>query len=136
MEKEHWITRDNLDTKITTDLFKTPATTGLLNRYSEFWRYSAYTTDIDRMLKKEESQEKGDYYANEIILAGDAEMGKRIEMIDFLDQSVSSGAERANFKNLVDEFLAEIEDIDEENYLRFGNGGVSEITDVYNEVCD
>ncbi len=113
-EKEYWITPDNIENKINLSLFETPATTGLSNRYSDYWRYSAFTTDLDRMKKDEDERERYgfDAKAREIEIGGEREMVKRVEMMQFLDQSVSSGAERANFKNLVNEFLDHLKRMD------------------------
>jgi hypothetical protein len=117
-EKEQWITHENIENKINLSLFETPATTGLTTRYSDFWRYSAYTTDLDRMRKNEEDRERfgDDMKTRRIEIDGERELVKRIEMIQFLDQSVSSGAERANFKNLVNEFLDHVALLDAEDH--------------------
>lgn len=42
-ESRVWITKDNLNQKINEDLFETEATTGLVTRSSQHWRYYALT---------------------------------------------------------------------------------------------
>jgi hypothetical protein len=69
-ESRYWVTLDNLDKKITPELFETPATTGVTTAISEYWRYCCPSMQPNRTLLRllaaedeasdEEGEEEGD----------------------------------------------------------------------------
>lgn len=100
-EKSAWITLDNMDEKITSDLFDTHATTGLTTKYSNLWRYQAFSADFERTQREE--YESPEEYADKILNEGD--MAKRLEVETYLNALIGTGEERANYKKLLQEFL-------------------------------
>eukprot|EP01035_Chromulina_nebulosa_P020249 gene20249-26288_t len=52
-ESTAWINKDNIETKITNDLFRRPATTGLVTSLSDYFRVQALTYDSRRELSEE-----------------------------------------------------------------------------------
>ncbi len=52
-ESAAWITLANLDSKITPALFAQPATTGLITRTSDLWRYQVVTHSLHRVVNGE-----------------------------------------------------------------------------------
>lgn len=49
-ESKYWITLENLEKKITEELFATPATTGVVTEISEYWRYCCPSMQPNRTL--------------------------------------------------------------------------------------
>ena len=67
-----WITKDNINQRINLDLFESEATTGLVTRSSQHWRYYALTYEFGpNMLdpdasdeEEDEDNDDADYQAN------------------------------------------------------------------------
>eukprot|EP01036_Dinobryon_divergens_P030511 gene30511-39764_t len=64
-EQKCWITKANMDKKITPELFDKPRTTGLVAKHSYYWRYQVSSADLDRFIyeirKPEESETDNKY---------------------------------------------------------------------------
>ncbi len=116
-ESAVWITKDNLDSKITTDLFSKPAaTTGIHTRYSNHWRYNAisYNHEIARALEPEKFLADESTAASRLSSAfGQQSFYRRQDMEDFLTPMVNSGAERAQLPGLVDEYLKAMQKLED-----------------------
>ena len=70
-ESRVWITKDNINQRINEDLFESEATTGLVTRSSQHWRYYALTyefgpnmLDPDASDNEDEDNDDMDYQAN------------------------------------------------------------------------
>ena len=108
-ESPCWITYDNLEERITKDLFSDkPSTTGLVTPYSSNWRYNivTYKYDFARMMSPQLFVHGDDTMESRLTTArNEKEYHKRKSMEDFLEPMVGSGEERAQLKGLVDEYL-------------------------------
>lgn len=61
-EKDQWITYDNLNFKVTDNLFEQPTTTGLVTRSSNLYRFQVIPMSMQRMMSNHggsDSQENG-----------------------------------------------------------------------------
>ncbi len=114
-ESEAWITPDNIDNRITDDLFaKESASTGYVTKYSNFWKYQVFTPKLERLLS-EEFQDK--LYSNTALMdrlktKAQFRIAKRVVVEDFLSQIIGTGEERANFKELVHDVSQTFEKLD------------------------
>ena len=110
-ESSSWITLDNIDSKITEELFAAPATTGLVTSESRHWRHQLLTIQLKRMLSPEfvtESNSNGSL-ADRLQQRGQAKSVKRLLLQEFLEPMIGSGQERANQQEILDKFAAEME---------------------------
>jgi len=82
-EKAVWITSNNVDAKITADLFTEPKTTGLVTRYSEYWKYQLFTLDVKRLLSPEFVKFYGERTAdNRVMFRGHVKSSKKMMVGD------------------------------------------------------
>jgi len=106
-EKKHWITKDNMETKITEDLFATPATTGLTNKYSDLWRYHCFAIDLDRLMAMEKNPKSAMEWRKQ--MRADHNLDKKLQVAEYLNTIVGTGADREKFKEFVDEYTDAIQ---------------------------
>lgn len=126
-ESKYWITLDNIDKKITHELFETPATTGVTTEISEYWRYCCPSMQPNRTLarlleaddgddgedsddeitRKYDESEKDvfmspiDYY-----LHNEEQITTQKESIrGMLNAMIGEGSDRAKYDTLVSEFV-------------------------------
>jgi hypothetical protein len=125
-ESKYWITMENIDKKITRELFETPATTGVTTEISEYWRYccpsmqpnrtlarlleadddDAEDSDDELMKKYDESERDVfmspiDYYLN-----NEEQITTQKESIrGMLNAMIGEGSDRAKYESLVSEFV-------------------------------
>jgi hypothetical protein len=129
-ESKYWITLENIDKKITHELFETPATTGVTTEISEYWRYCCpsmqpnrtlarlleaddgddgedHDDDDDEMMKKYDDSEREvfmspiDYYLN-----NEEQITTQKESIrGMLNAMIGEGSDRAKYETLVSEFV-------------------------------
>ncbi len=112
-ESKTWITTENIDEKITPELFANPATTGLLSKFSDNWRYSCTTEDLDRMLASGALDKNSENSISDKFnyKAGFQFVQKSI-VSDLLNQMIGTGEERAQYKELVDNYVKILGDMD------------------------
>lgn len=105
-EASAWITSENIDSRITDELFaKESATTGYVTKYSNLWKYQVFTPKLERLLS-EEFQDK--LFSNTALMdrlktKAQFRIAKRVVVEDFLNQIIGTGDERSNFKELVND---------------------------------
>jgi hypothetical protein len=102
-EKSYWITLENMEEKITEDLFDGPKTTGLVNKDSEHWRWQAHVINIKRYLDENYDAE-ADASVNSIkaksILRGEVISHRNLVVQDFLEPIISTGEHRDKYDEL------------------------------------
>lgn len=67
-ESHVWVTKDNYEEKINARLFDTMATTGLVTRSSNYWRYMSVPLTPERKINFQEEkfvQNNGKFYSND-----------------------------------------------------------------------
>ena len=118
---------DNIDSKITKELFeKEASTSGLITRYSNHWRVYVETADYD--LKKLKALVADEYdkfedmdvsQTDEASLedrflkrAKNSKLSTRLWMEDFVDDMITTGEEREQFHEIVDGYMKEIRHYD------------------------
>ncbi len=112
VEKEAWLTRDNLKEKITEDLFRgSAATTGFVApETSQHWRHSVVTFHLNRVFTTEMMDELNPDQPEGLLAIAKQEQSHKTSMVrEFLEGMIGSGAERANYKQLVKEFSLHFE---------------------------
>lgn len=109
-ESSTWIRNDNIDSKITEDLFATPTTTGLVTKYSQFWHYQVFTPDLTRLMSPEVMDAHSvTSLEDRMKFKGESRLTKKLMVEDFLGQMIGSGKEREEFSELVDQFSKQFE---------------------------
>jgi hypothetical protein len=114
-EADAWIAADNIDSRITDDLFaKESASTGYVTKYSNLWKYQVFTPKLERLLS-EEFQDK--LYSNTALMdrlktKAQFRIAKRVVVEDFLSQIIGTGAERSDFKELVNDISQTFEKLE------------------------
>lgn len=118
-EKATWITAENMEARITEDLFTQPSTTGLTTKFSENWRYHVESLKLKRLSAL--SEEPADYFARKEENLSPKEQALRkyrsaykLNMHDFLLPLVGTGEDRAKYKELVDKFANVLYDQDDD----------------------
>ncbi len=105
-ESKHWLTVENVDSRITLDFFDTPSTTGLCVADSEHWRYGVHSINLDRF----RSGLQNTVATSESSLEDRLDMRKQnissrhLLVQDFLDPLISTGSERAQYRDLMKKF--------------------------------
>ncbi len=102
-EQPHWISRSNINSKIIPSLFLKPLTTGLTTKTSNFWRLHPIAIRLDRKLNVDAVSEKS---------FSQRQFSKRLMVQAFLDPMIATGDHRANYSQLVEEFLQRFENLD------------------------
>lgn len=105
-ESSVWLTKENIPTLIDEDLFKEPRTTGLTSHISNLWNYQAYTFDLKRILPEDIKAETKDTLEALIAQRAQMETSKTDDVFGFLNQTISTGKERSEFKDLLKRFSA------------------------------
>ena len=117
-EKPVWITKDNIDEKITAELFDKQATTGLVTKKSENWRWQILPMNLKRMMSPEYmAQSNRSDLEERLALRGQIKSAKKLMVQDFLDPMIGSGEDRARYKEIVDKFAAQFEDMEIFGYV-------------------
>lgn len=113
-EKKTWITEENMNNKITAALFDKPATTGLLTRDSELWRWHLHSMKLDRLMNNSETSSDfaGSSLAERLEFRGQVRSARKIMVQDFLEPMIESGSDRAEYDELVDKFTSKFEELD------------------------
>jgi hypothetical protein len=118
IEAKHWVTKENLDSKICPALFEIPATTGLSTRYSELWRWQLLTTQTKREMSPElKSQFGASSLKERLNLRAQARSQRHLILHDMIKPMVGSGEERARYGELVDELEEHLADLEAEDDL-------------------
>eukprot|EP00428_Durinskia_dybowskii_P066399 CAMPEP_0170387778 /NCGR_PEP_ID=MMETSP0117_2-20130122/17737_1 /TAXON_ID=400756 /ORGANISM="Durinskia baltica, Strain CSIRO CS-38" /LENGTH=604 /DNA_ID=CAMNT_0010643665 /DNA_START=34 /DNA_END=1848 /DNA_ORIENTATION=+ len=105
-ESSCWITPENVDEKITEDLFSDePSTTGFASKYSNFWRYHAVTVHYDVAKLFHPEMFCSPEVTRPATSSQQADFIKRQEMEQYLSLLVGTGEEREKLPGLVDDYL-------------------------------
>lgn len=124
-ESSVWITPDNIDDKITEDLFETQSTTGYVSPHSEHWRWQVLSINLNRIMSQELMRERGidkeekSSLSKRLDWAAQEENFKKFEVRDFLEEMIGSGKDRGRLEELVEKFTGELEHhgaFDEEDF--------------------
>ena len=130
-EKTAWITPNNIDIKIIGELFEKPATTGLVNKHSDSYRWETTTVNIARAmnshleLKREERFMKklyeatpkhlhgaltkkldlqyGNALSNQLETRAQVRSSRKLLIEDFIEGMISTGEEREKYKDIVED---------------------------------
>ena len=104
-ESRYWVTPENMDTKITEELFNKPCTTGVVTKSSEFWRNYARCTNINRLLFGVLPNMKDEDTINDVILERtQAERATKEDIMGTLNSMIGTGEDREKFDELVEDF--------------------------------
>jgi len=104
-ESRYWVTPDNMDSKITEELFNKPCTTGVVTKSSEFWRNYARCTNINRLLFGVLPNMKDEDTINDVILERtQAERATKEDIMGTLNSMIGTGEDREKFDELVEDF--------------------------------
>ena len=111
-EKASWITPDNLESRITEDLFAKQATTGIVTRTSQHWRWQIVPLNLQRLMSEEVRGEPTEStLTDRLAQRGQVRSTKKLIVQDILDPMIGSGKDRARYKELVDKFSAQFEEM-------------------------
>jgi hypothetical protein len=118
-EMPTWLNADNIEEKITDSLFESQATTGLVTKTSEHWRWQIVPLNLQRLMSPDfaASESSGSELADRLALRGQIKSAKKIMVQDFLDPMIGTGEERAKYKELVEKFSAQFEDMEIFDYV-------------------
>lgn len=106
-ESKTWLNESNIETRITAKLFTKQATTGLVTKQSEHWRWHLITMDPKRIMNPAfMRQYAGDSLEDRMEVRGGVRSAQRIFAQDFLDPMIGTGEERAKYRELVDKFTS------------------------------
>lgn len=120
-ESATWITKENMDSRITADLFaQEAATTGLVTRYSKHWRYNAVSVDYEiAQLMNPASfvQQENTLLSRFQQAKAEGNFHRRQDIEAFLEPMVSTGAERAQLADLVKEYSAAMDILEQPDHF-------------------
>lgn len=110
-ESQAWITRDNMASKITADLFNdaNPTTTGLATKYSNHWRYQVESSDyqMEQAFRPEQFTVRKTEREKEEHRIAEHKFRHRESVEEFLSGMVGSGEELLKLKDLVDDMVGD-----------------------------
>lgn len=123
IEQTTWITLDNIDSKITKELFdKEASTSGLLTRYSDHWRIYVESSNYD--LKKLKALCAEDYDKFDAMNVNQTDektledrflkdnrkskLSSRLWVEDFVEDMITTGEERAQFQDIMKAYMKEM----------------------------
>jgi len=112
-ESQVWLTSANVDERITAEFFDAPSTTGLVSIDSEHWRYAVHSINLDRFrsLQTSDVGVPSDYSLEERMDVHKQNISSRHLLVqDFLDPLISTGAERAQYRDLLKKFSRKFDD--------------------------
>eukprot|EP01041_Mallomonas_annulata_P005321 gene5321-10640_t len=110
-EQSSWININNLENKISTDLFEKPSTTGLCTTASEYWRWHMFSMNPKRILNEDFiSTYSGTSLENRMNLRGQLRSSKTVMAQDFLEPMIGTAQDRLKYRELVDKFSTMFED--------------------------
>mmetsp|Transcript_34614 Transcript_34614/g.32975 ORF Transcript_34614/g.32975 Transcript_34614/m.32975 type:complete len:307 (-) Transcript_34614:113-1033(-) len=104
-EKDQWITNDNLNFKVTDNLFEQPTTTGLVTRSSNLYRFQVIPMSMQRMMSNHggsDSTENG--LKERLEEKGQLATAKKLMVAEFLETMIGTGAERNKYEEYVESF--------------------------------
>ncbi len=112
-ESSTWINASNVDTKINNALFEEPgASTGLHTRCSEYWAFQTFVPSFKRFFTDEQfirktgnNKQEDDFHNLLQTRREQKHVFHRLLMENFLEASVGSGKERAEYQEILKEFL-------------------------------
>ena len=111
-EKATWITPENLESRITEDLFAKQATTGIVTRTSQHWRWQIVPLNLQRLMSEEFRGEPTEStLTDRLAQRGQVRSTKKLIVQDILDPMIGSGKDRARYKELVDKFSVQFEEM-------------------------
>ena len=112
-EKQTWITSKNLDMKINDDLFTKQATTGLVTRTSQHWRWQIVPLSLQRLMSEEmkHEQQNESTLTDRLAQRGQVRSMKKLMVQDILDPMIGSGKDRARYKELVEKFSVQFDEM-------------------------
>lgn len=123
-ESETWLSEDNIDALLTTDLFNKPSTTGLRTSASEHWKWFAitYPIEADRSAFNErfEGEAQWDAMARD---TAEARSQLKVMLRDMLEEVITDGTQRENLATYVDRLEEVVPVQDEEVTEVFGRRG-------------
>jgi hypothetical protein len=108
-ESKTWITRENIDSKITAELFTKPSSTGLITSSSDHWKWQLVTHPfgVDRSPHEESDLAQAEAETgpvSEQMRRAEARSQVRLMLKDMLEEVVENGQQRANMKEYIDKF--------------------------------
>jgi hypothetical protein len=110
-ESKHYISPDNINEKITANLFRSDATsTGLTNKYSDLWRYQVIAPSLKRFRKDSMfmSHIGKDYNQPDMKKAED-QTELKMQITDWVNEMIGTGEDRSKFDFYVSELLKKAE---------------------------
>jgi type I site-specific restriction-modification system R (restriction) subunit len=137
-ESKYWVTMENLDQKITAELFESPSTTGVTTEMSEYWRYCCPSMQPNRTLlrlleaedgsdddeddddlrdrdgKRHLSHESKQQFMEPLDYLHDNEeliTTQKESIRNMLNAMIGEGADRAKYETLVNDFVEIAEDL-------------------------
>jgi len=138
IEQTTWITLDNINSKITKELFdKEASTSGLLTRYSDHWRIYVESSNYDLKKLKAWCAEEYDKFdamnvnqTDETTLedrfskdSRKSKLTNRLWVEDFVEGMITTGEDRAQFQDIIKAYMKELRhydlglpDSDDESY--------------------
>jgi hypothetical protein len=133
-EKDAWITAINLESKVNADLFKKPTTTGLVTKFSNYWRYHILPIDIDRFINSDDF----DHFNDSSIAArlndrAQLNLTQKLLVQDFLEPMIDSGETRdkEKYQKLVDEFTDVLKYLNKDDNSNLFDNDVSSIISMF-----
>lgn len=111
-ESKYWITPENKNQLITPELFaKTPTTTGIVTPTSNYWRYEVFVPSLKRLLSNHFRESMMNMSNKELLQRheGQGRVAKRALVETFLNDMIESSVDRANFRELVQNTVDDME---------------------------
>ena len=127
IEQTTWITLDNINSKITKELFdKEASTSGLLTRYSDHWRIYVESSNYDLKKLKAWCAEEYDKFdamnvnqTDETTLedrfskdSRKSKLSNRLWVEDFVEGMITTGEDRAQFQDIIKAYMKELRHYD------------------------
>ena len=111
-EQKVWITADNMESKITDELFAKQATTGLATKTSEHWRWQVITLDPSRIMNPQHYYNSETGAQERLELKAQLRSSKTILAQDFLNPMIGTSEDRLRYKQLVEELADTFADVE------------------------
>jgi len=116
-ESKYWITPQNMEEKITEELFQKPCTTGVVTKYSEFWRYYCRSSNVNRTLiqiMQDMNETPGSDSRTDSVRARMEERARKNTMrkeaiAHMLNGMIGTGKDRERYEEFVDGFSSFVE---------------------------
>lgn len=107
-ESKYWITTENLEQKITPELFMKPATTGLVMRHSHLWKYHCLNDSYGRILTGDDDDDylMASRKLNEI---GHKKLKRTMDVAEYLNDMIATGEEREKYEETMKLFIKRLD---------------------------